>query len=81
MKTVTINLPGTRDWKELQIAPGTTSRDVLRQLGLSEAYQLTRWNSVNVFGVDENMYQLVEDGEKLQAVSNSEVAKAQRISR
>ena len=74
MKTVTINLPGSGSWKDLQIAPGTTARDVLAQVGLGADFSLVRWNSVNAFDDTGNLYQLVEDGEKLQAVTTSEVA-------
>ena len=74
MKTVAINLPGSGSWKDMQIAPGTTARDVLTQVGLGADYCLVRWNSVNSFDDAGNLYQLVEDGEKLQAVTTSEVA-------
>lgn len=78
MKTVTVNLPGSGKWQNVQIAPGTTPKDVLQQLGLAQGYNLAPWKSPNAFATDENLYQAVEDGAKLQAVSPSEVAQARR---
>jgi hypothetical protein len=74
MKTVTINLPGSGKWEELQLAPGATARDVLSQLGLGEDFCLVRWNSVNTFDDRANLYKEVADGDKLQATSVTEVA-------
>jgi len=74
MKTVTINLPGTGKWEEIQLVAGTTARDVLNQLGLGEDFCLCRWTETTAFGDGENLHKAVKDGDKLQAVSVSEVA-------
>ena len=74
MKIVTVNLPGTGTWREVEIAPGTTPRDVLKELSLGTDYHLSPWKSAEAFADGENLYLVVEDGAKLQAVSAAEVA-------
>lgn len=78
MKTVAVNLPGSGKWQDVEIAPGTTPRDVLNELGLGADFQLCPWQSAKTFAEDENLYGAVEDGEKLQAISASEVARSPR---
>ena len=74
MKTVTVNLPGTRDWEEVEVAPGATPMDILAQLDLGSDFRLAMWGDPTSFGDTENVYQAIQDGEKLQAVSVAEVA-------
>ena len=74
MKRITIAVAGsTRGPQDVTIQPGTTSRDVLTQLGGLEGYLLSAKGGNSYFGDDENLYPQVLDGDLLYATSNAEV--------
>ncbi len=57
--------------KDLAIKPGTTARDILKTLGL-EWYAISRRDG-SIFGPRDNVYEAVENGEKLYASTAAEV--------
>jgi len=57
---------------ECEIQPGTTSRDVLRQLNL-EGFHLSHDRSGDFFADTENIYARVEDGDKVFASTEAPV--------
>jgi hypothetical protein len=74
MKRVCIKVAGSeRAPIDKEIMPGTSARDLLRDLNL-EGYWLTRGNSGRFFGDDENIYKLIEDGDVLYCSSPAKVA-------
>jgi len=75
MKRIVVIIAGAvAEARDLTIEPGTTARDILNELEL-EGYELSREKVDDVFNPDENVYAAVEDGEKLNAVSNPVVGK------
>jgi len=65
MKRITI-IPATGGaYSDLSIQPGTTPRDVKRQLGLADDYVLTRGRGTEPIPDDENLYETVSEGTKL----------------
>jgi len=70
MKNVTI-VPATGGaYSDLTIAPGTTPRDVKKQLGLADEYVLTRGKGSEAIPDTENLYESVSDGTKLFATTD-----------
>lgn len=63
-KHVTAVIAESGAYHDLQIAPGTTTRDIHNQLGLGDHYLISRRGG-EPFGDDENLYGAVGDGEKL----------------
>ncbi len=76
MKNVVIIVAGTGRHHDLSIEPGTTSRDILAEIGLA-GYRLSKDNGQHVFGDNENVYPLVEDGEKIHCSSKTDVGSVQ----
>lgn len=69
MKQIIISVAGTdgkREYKDVQIAPGTKPRDVLAELGL-HGFQLSKPEG-GVFGFNDDLYQAVSEGQKVFAV-------------
>lgn len=62
----------TRGPQDVTIQPGTTSRDVMTQLGL-EGYLLSAKGSNTYYGDDENLYLQVLDGDLIYATTAAEV--------
>jgi len=58
---------------DLAIMPGTTSRDVLREIGLDDNYVLSSGRGSAPFGPEENIYGSVSNGAKLFAATPVEV--------
>jgi hypothetical protein len=58
---------------DLVIEPGTTPRDIRRQLNLDENFILTCGRGAEAFGDDEDLYPRVPDGSKLYAATPVEV--------
>ena len=54
------------------IAPGTTPRDVKKQLNLEESYVLTRGRGSEPILDTENLFETVNDGAKLFATTGAE---------
>jgi hypothetical protein len=68
MKKIVIAVAGTegkREYKDVQILPGTKSRDVLAKLGLN-GFQLSRPEG-GAFGFNDDLYEAVADGQKVYA--------------
>lgn len=69
MKNITVCVAETGVYHDLTIAPGTTARDIITQVGLADQYLLSRGHNREPFGADENVYESVADGAKLFASS------------
>ncbi|MGZ5506541.1 MAG: hypothetical protein ACXWJX_14155 [Limisphaerales bacterium] len=63
-KRITAVIAESGAYHDLQIAPGTTARDIRGQLGLSDSYLISKRGG-QPFGDDENIYGAIADGEKL----------------
>ena len=66
MKKVIISVAGTdgrREFKNIEIEPGTKPRDVLSQLGL-DGFQLNKPEG-GAFGFNDDLYQSVSDEQKV----------------
>jgi hypothetical protein len=73
MKRITVAIAGsTRPQQELTISPGTTSADILRQLGLT-GYLLSIKGADSYLGDEENVYEQVSSGALLYATTPAEV--------
>ena len=73
MKTVAIKVAGTeQEPLDIQIQPGQTAGEVLRQLSL-QGYILSFPNSNRFFGNEEPIYSQVVDGDKLVATTPAQV--------
>jgi hypothetical protein len=71
MKQIIISVAGTdgsREYKDVQILPGTKPRDVLAQLNLT-GFQLNRPEG-GAFGFNDDLYQAVSDGQKVFATKS-----------
>lgn len=73
MKNITVVPAVGGPPKDMSIAPGTTARDILRELGCDESFILTNGRGAEPFGYDENVYPMVQDGAKLYASTPVEV--------
>ena len=70
MKNITI-VPSTGGaYSDLAIAPGTTPRDIKKQLGLADDFVLTRGKGAEPLHDTENVYESVTDGTKLFATTD-----------
>jgi hypothetical protein len=70
VKNITI-VPATGGaYSDIAIAPGTTPRDVKKQLGLAENFVLTRGRGSEPIPDTENLYESVSDGTKLFATTD-----------
>jgi hypothetical protein len=66
MKSIIISVAGTdgkNEYKDVQILPGTKSRDVLTKLGLN-GFQLSKPEG-GAFGFNDDLYQGVAEGQKV----------------
>lgn len=66
MKNIIISVAGTdgkREFKDVQILPGTKPRDVLSKLELN-GFQLSKPEG-GAFGFNDDLYQGVADGQKV----------------
>ena len=73
-KNITV-IPATGGrYSDLTIQPGTTPRDVKRQMGLDDSYMLTRGQGSETIPDDENLYETVAEGTKLYATTEATVA-------
>jgi hypothetical protein len=71
MKNVVIAVAGTngkREYKDVQILPGTKSRDVLTKLDLT-GFQLAKPEG-GAFGFNDDLYAGIADGQKLFATKS-----------
>jgi len=68
MKRIIIAVAGSEgkhEYKDVQILPGTRSRDILAKLGLN-GFQLSRPEG-GAFGLGDDLYQTVAEGQKVYA--------------
>lgn len=68
MKNIIISVAGTegkQEYKDVQILPGTKSRDVLNKLDL-KGFQLSKPEG-GAFGFNDDLYATVLDGQKVYA--------------
>jgi hypothetical protein len=67
-KTLIISIAGAEGQKELpiDIVPGTKPRDVLQRLSLA-GFGLSRPGGGGMIGINEDLFPIVEDGQKLHA--------------
>jgi len=77
MKRIAVIVVGSGQIHDLTINPGTTAREILREIGL-EDYNLSKQNESHPFGLDENVYVEVQDGEKLNAATKVDVGQLER---
>lgn len=71
MKQIIISVAGTdgsREYKDIQLLPGTKPRDVLAQLNLN-GFQLNKPEG-GAFGFNDDLYQAVADGQKIFATKS-----------
>jgi hypothetical protein len=59
-KSIAIKFGAKRATQTLMITPGTTTQDVMRELGLGGGYQIGTADTV--YGPDENIFPRVSDG-------------------
>ena len=64
MKNITIVRADSGQYDDLAILPGTTSQDVLEQIGLNDDFVISPGRGQEPIGKDENLYQLVPEGAK-----------------
>ncbi|MBL8124200.1 MAG: hypothetical protein JNJ39_08850 [Blastocatellia bacterium] len=81
MKQIIISIAGTdgkREFKDVQILPGTKPRDVLAQLNLN-GFQLSKPEG-GFFGFNDDLYQAVSEGQKVFAIkSDVEAGRRNRL--
>ena len=75
MKRVTVVVSGVADnnVRDIELASGTTVRDVLEQLGLGNDYRLKVQGSNTVLAEEEPIYPKVPEGGKIFAVTDADV--------
>lgn len=73
MKTVLLVVAGSGVKKEVKITPGASPQDVLEQAGLQE-YSLSKdGDPANIFPDNLDLYDLVENGQKIWATTKADV--------
>jgi|GEM_PF-896768 len=72
MKSIVVVVAGSGQAHDLTVQPGTSARDVLAQIGL-QGYVLSKNRGQNPFAEAENIYPVIDDGEKLFAMSKTDV--------
>lgn len=72
-KNITVIKAESGQLHDLAIAPGTTARDILTQVGLGNRYVLSNGRGQEPFGDDENVFEAVANGTKLYASTPVEV--------
>ena len=75
MKKLSVVVAGTGQIKDIEIQPGTTARDILDQLSLSDDL-LSKGPNDPFFAATESVYDKVADGEKVFASTKAEVGAA-----
>jgi hypothetical protein len=65
VKNITIIPAAGGAYSDISIAPGTTPRDVKKQLNLADNFVLTRGKGTEPIPDDENLYETISDGTKL----------------
>ena len=65
---------GEDSLKELELGPGSTTRDCLEALGLPPSYLLSRVAKPFPFSQDQDLHAALQTGEKLRAVPQCKVS-------
>ena len=73
VKNITVIPASGGPYRDVKIAPGTSARDILREIGFDDRYILTTGRGPEPFGSDENVFPMVQDGTKLYASTPVEV--------
>ena len=76
MKHLSVVVAGTGQIRDVEVQPGTTAGDILRQLNLKD-YLLSRGPNDPFFAAAESVYDKLNDGEKIFATTKAEVGTAQ----
>jgi hypothetical protein len=74
LAVVISGLPAEKNFREIEVQPGSTAGDVLRALSLT-GYLLSREGSAQAFANEEEIYPVVESGSKLRATPIAEVGR------
>ena len=74
-KQIIVKVAGAGEPREASIHPGTTSRELMDALGLSRSLLITQDPAGTPFGIDEILWDKVENGQKLYAAPPMEVGK------
>jgi hypothetical protein len=72
MKKLSVVVAGSGQIRDVEIRSGTTSGDVLNQLGLKD-YLLSKGPNDPFFAAAESIYDKVNDGEKIFASTKADV--------
>jgi hypothetical protein len=76
MKDVAVKIAGSDQPPiDRRVAPGTTAGELLADLGLAGYLLSNGPNAKRFWGDDENIYPLVQDGDKVYASSPAEVGR------
>jgi hypothetical protein len=70
---VIISGQGQDNLREVELSPGTTTRDVLKALKLTDTYLLSHDGDPQPFAPDEELYEQVRDGAKLRCAPRATV--------
>lgn len=73
MKRVTVTVAESGDYRDLNVAPGTTPRDIRAEMGLDSIYRLSVHRSEVYFDDLEDIFEKISDGTKLVASTAVEV--------
>jgi len=68
-----VKVAGAGEPREAVISPGVTSRDLLESLGLGTNLLITQDPAGAPFGVDETLFDKIQEGQKLYASPAMEV--------
>lgn len=68
MKNLSVVVAGTGQIKDISIKPGTKCSDIIRDLGLT-GYVLSKGTGDRPFNPNDDIYPLVQEGQKLYAVT------------
>ena len=65
-KLITVKFPsGVKEAEQLLVLPGNTAKEILKKLELDGQYQLSKGSPDTIFGIDENLYPRIEEGDLL----------------
>ncbi|MBX7255925.1 MAG: hypothetical protein K1Y02_06155 [Candidatus Hydrogenedentes bacterium] len=65
MKSISAVVAESGQIRDLTIMPGTTAEEIIREVGLPSNYLITRGRGQSPFGQDENVYEKINNGEKI----------------
>ena len=74
MKRLSVVIAGTGQIRDLEIPPGATAGDVLREINLPD-YLLSRSPDEPFFAKTDSIYDKVNDGEKVFASTKADVGR------